>query len=411
MFKQNNFLLISLIAISCQSNTDVSVETYTVKRGDFVISVIETGELEAVNSKTISSPGIPWHLGSLKIAKLVEDGKQVQKDEVVAEFDKTEVQKNLDDATANLDIALAELRKAMAEQASQIEELEANLQKSELQHRISKLELEKAAFEADIEKKKIELDLEKAGISLETARQEIENKKKVHHEELSKLKLKVKQERTRVKEAEETLDKLTVKAPAPGIVILKKNWSTGEKIQVDDEVWRGQDLIGLPDLSRIQAKVEVNEVDISKIDTSQKVLTKLDAFPDTSFSGRVTDIAVLARNKERDSKVKVFDVTVLLAESDTTMMPGMTVSCEIIVDEFADTLFVPLEALFNKAGETIVYVKKGNDFKPRSVSAGAENDDYVLITEGLKEGEQVALVDPTEVQLAANSDSKKRARK
>jgi len=129
MFKQKLFLLIPLIVISCQSGTDVSVETYTVKRGDFVISVIETGELEAVNSKTISSPGIPWHLGSLKIAKLVEDGQQVQKDEVVAEFDKTEVQKNLDDATANLDIALAELRKAMAEQASQIEELEANLQK------------------------------------------------------------------------------------------------------------------------------------------------------------------------------------------------------------------------------------------------------------------------------------------
>jgi len=104
-------------------------------------------------------------------------------------------------------------------------------------------------------------------------------------------------------------------------------------------------------------------------------------------------------------------VTVLLAESDTTMMPGMTVSCEIIVDEFADTLFVPLEALFNKAGETIVYVKKGNDFKPRSVSAGAENDDFVMITEGLKEGEQIALVDPTEVQLAATSESKKGARK
>lgn len=400
--------IISLITVSCQSNSDTPIETYTVKRGDFVVSVIETGELEAVNSQTISAPMISWNLGGLKIAKLVDEGKQVKKDEIVVEFDKTEVQKNLDDAKANLDIALAELRKTQATQQSEIEELESDLAKSELEYRISQLELEKAAFEADIEKKKIELDLEKAAISLEKARQEIENKKKVHHEEISKLELKVKQERTKVEEAEETLAKLTLKAPAPGIAILKKNWATDMKIQVDDDVWRGQPIIGLPDLSSIQAIVQINEVDIAKIDTSQKALIRMDAFPDSSFQGRVNDIAALARNKEKDSKVKVFDVTVLLAESDTTLMPGMTVSCEIIVDEISDTLFVPLDAIFKQEGETIVYLKASDDFKPQRVSTGPENDDYVIITQGLKEGDEIALIDPTEYQMAFGSNLKKK---
>jgi multidrug efflux pump subunit AcrA (membrane-fusion protein) len=147
---------------SCQSAPEANVETHEVNRGEFVVSVTETGELQAVTSQTISAPRIPWSLGGLKIARFVEDGKQVKKDEVLAEFDKTEVQKNLDDAKAALEIALAEVRKAEATQTSEIEELESNLKKSELQYRISQLELERSEFKADVDKKKIELDLEKA---------------------------------------------------------------------------------------------------------------------------------------------------------------------------------------------------------------------------------------------------------
>ncbi|MFQ5605341.1 MAG: efflux RND transporter periplasmic adaptor subunit [bacterium] len=387
---------------ACHSNSERAVETFVVKRGNFVLSVIENGELEAVNSKTISAPMIPWNLGGLKIAKLVDDGQQVEKGQVLMEFVKTEVQKNLDDARANWDIAQAELRKTRATQQSELDELEMNLKKSELQFRISQLELQKATFEADIEKKRIELDLEKSRISLEKARQEISNKKKVHHEELSKLKLKVKQERTKVEEAQETLEKLSMKAPAPGIAILKKNWNTGNKIQVDDDVWRGQPIIGLPDLSLMQAIVQVNEVDIGKIDTALKAVIKIDAYPDSSFPGKVTEIAALARNKERDSKVKVFDVTVVLEETDKTLMPGMTVSCEIVVKEIPDTLFVPLDAIHQKDGQTVVYLKNGDEFKPQPVVLAEENDDFVIIAQGLAAGDEISLMDPTAAPVSTD---------
>jgi RND family efflux transporter MFP subunit len=223
---------------------------------------------------------------------------------------------------------------------------------------------------------------------------------------LRRLELKVKQERAKVEEAEETLDKLTVRAPTPGIAIIKKNWSTGNKIQADEEVWRGQSLIGLPDLSSMQATVQVNEVDISKIDTTQEALIRMDAFPDTSFAAKVRDISVLARNKERDSKVKIFDVTVQLTGRDSTMMPGMTVSCEIMVDRIPDALSIPLEALFKQDNQTVAYLKNGSDFKAQPVTIGPANDDYVVITEGLQEGDKVALFDPTRPLVALQGKSK-----
>lgn len=389
------------IFFSCQSGPGISVETYTIKPGQFLVSVTDTGELEALNSQTISAPSINWRFGQLKITKIVEDGKQVEAGELLVEFDKAEVQKSIEDAKAELEIAEAELRKTLANQASQIEGLEADLEITRLKHRISQLNLEKASFESDIRKKEIELELQKAGITLDKAGLEIENQKSVNKEEISKLELKVFQVQSKLEEAQETLEKLSVLAPGPGIAIIEKSWMTRAKYQVDDQLWSGWPLISLPDLSRMQAIVQINEVDVAKIDTAQKALVRLDALPDSVLHGNVTSVSTLARNKDRDSKVKVFDVTILLNDTDNKLMPGMTVSCEIVVNEIPQTLFMPLEALFFEDGKNFVYLKAGSRFDRRVVNIGAENDNYVVIENGLEEGDEVALTVPETVKAAA----------
>lgn len=387
-------LIVVLVFLSCGSKVEMQVETYKVKRGDFLSTVTETGELKAVQSQSIFAPRIDYRFGALKVTKIVEDGEMVEAGQTVVEFDKAEVEKGIIDAKAELEIAQAELRKAQAQQVSQIEGLEADFERTRLQYRISQLNLEKATFESEIRRKEIELELDRAAISLEKAKKEIENQKAINKEEISKLQLKAKQVKSRLEEAYETLAKLSVQTPSPGIAIVERNWATDQKIAVDDQLWPGWPIIGLPDLSLMKAEVPVNEVDIAKIDTAQKVFIRMDAFPDTTFHGIVTEMTTLARNKERGSNVKVFDVTVVLDENDAKLMPGMTVSCEIIVERISDTLFVPLEAVFQKEGKDIVYVKKGKSFESRDVIIGQENDNYVIISEGIEENDQVALIDP-----------------
>jgi multidrug efflux pump subunit AcrA (membrane-fusion protein) len=167
-------------------------------------------------------------------------------------------------------------------------------------------------------------------------------------------------------------------------------------------------MIQLPDLASMQAKVMINEVDISKIDTVQTATIKLDAYPDSSFKAHVSDVAALARNKERDSKVKIFDVMLLLDESNDKLMPGLTVSCEILVDKITDTLFIPLEALFKDENGTFVYLKDGSDFEPTAIETGQENDDYVIVASGLKENDQIALTDPTLEKFEKEEEKEKK---
>lgn len=100
-------------------------------------------------------------------------------------------------------------------------------------------------------------------------------------------------------------------------------------------------LIQLPDLSSLKAIVQINEVDIAKISKGLRVEIRPDAFSDSIFTGKVETIANLAVNKERSSKIKVFPVEILLNETDRNLLPGLTVSCRIIMDKVEDVLYIP----------------------------------------------------------------------
>lgn len=396
--------LISLL-LACGKPGQV-IETYSLKKGTFRFTVTETGELVAVNARSISAPMIDYRLGSLKISQLVDDGAEVKEGDMLVEFDKSEVQKRLQDSQAELEIAQAELRKAVASQKSQIEGLEADLEKSRLQHEIAKLNVELSGHQAAIDKKRLELQLNDAAIDLDQAIEKLRNQKRLNEQDIAKLELKVNQAKNKLDDAYTTIELLTVLAPAPGIAIIEKNWSTDTKFQVDDQPWRGSGLIRLPDLSLMQANVMINEVDIAKIDSGQTAQVTMDAYPDTSFSAHVSNVATLARNKERGSKVKIFDVMLLLDENDKKLMPGMTVSCEILIDQIDDTLFIPLEAVFMNENGPYVYLKKGRGFEQKSVETGPENDDHVIIIYGLEETDEIALSDP-ELITGSKADQKK----
>ena len=385
-----------LLFICCSPKIKSSVQTYQVKKGEFHINVVETGEVQATKSINISSPAQSWRFGFLKITKIIDDGTEVSEGDTVIVFDPSEVQKAIIDANAQLEIARAELEKLKAEQDSKIQELEADLKVFEISHEISQIELELANYESDIKKKEIRLSLEQAKISLDKAGEEIENQKDIHVEEQHQAELKIKQLENNLEEANITLRNLNVISQGSGVAIISKNWSTGKKCQVGDQVWSGMPLIDLPDLRELRAETEINEVDISKIKLEQEVEIKLDAFSDTVFTGRVIEIAALAKYKdeEKKSKVKIFPVKIRIEGTSKKLMPGITVSCKIIVDTINDVLFIPLEAIIKEENKDFIYIKTGASFKKREVTVGLANNDYIIIKKGLKKGDVIALSDP-----------------
>ncbi len=392
-------LLAALTCFSCSQKEAQDVPLGAVTKGKFYIDIYEEGEVEAVNSITISAPMISWRYGgNLKITEMIKDGDEVKKGDTLIVFDQSEVQKGIMESENSLEINYAELEKMKAQQESALEELNADLEITKLSLEITKMNAEAARHESEIKKKQIELDLEKADISLLTAKEQIENRKKIQEEEIKQKMISIQNSQDQLKEAKETLGRLFVITESPGIAIVNRNWSTNNKYQIGEQCWPGSALIQLPDLSRMKATIKINEVDISKISRDLRVEIKPDAFSDSIFTGKVHSVANLAVNKDWNSKVKVFPVEILINETNKNLLPGLTVSCRIIVDELDDVLYVPLDAVHAEFGKDYVYKKTSGGYDKVEVEIGQSNSDYVIITSGLDEGDKVALVDPFKVE-------------
>ena len=99
-------------------------------------------------------------------------------------------------------------------------------------------------------------------------------------------------------------------------------------------------------------------------------------------------------NKENSSKIKVFPVEILLNETNKNLLPGLTVSCRIIIDKIDDVLFVPKDAVHLEGDKYYAFKKKRKSYDKIEVEVGVSNTDYIIINKGLNKDEEVALVDP-----------------
>ena len=145
----------------------------------------------------------------------------------------------------------------------------------------------------------------------------------------------------------------------------------------------------------MKVKININEVDISKVSRDMDAEIRPDAYSDSIFTGHVITIANLAVNKERNSTIKVFPVEVLVDRADANLLPGLTVSCRIIVDRIDDVDYIPIEAVHTEGDKSFVFRSTATGYERTEVETGATNTDYIIITSGLRKGDRVALTDPT----------------
>lgn len=391
-------LLLAVTLEGCNKKVAQTIPEAKVEQGTFYIDIYEEGEIEAINSINISSPSIPWRYGNLKISNIVNDGAEVKKGDTIVTFDPSEVRKAILDYEDRLIVSNAELEKLLAQNELAMEELIADYEVTRISHEITRMQLESAAHESEIKRREIQLNLDKADISLTRAKEQIENRRKIQIEEVKQKRLSIRQDEERLEEAHRTLDKLFVVAPAPGIAIISRNWSTNNKFQLGDQCWSSQQLIQLPDLSTLKAKVNINEVDITKITKGLKVQIRPDAFSDSTFTGYVSTIANLAQNKDNKSNIKVFPVEIVINEYNKNLLPGLTVSCRIIVDEVPDVMYIPLEALHVEGDKSFVHKKMVGGYEKVEVQTGRTNSDYVIIESGLDKDDRVALIDPATIE-------------
>lgn len=206
----------------------------------------------------------------------------------------------------------------------------------------------------------------------------------------------------KVETTQDTYDNYTITAPISGKVIAK-NVKEGEKISRNSS--SDTTLAVIYDLSALTFEMSIDELDIQKVKTGQKVQITADAFEGETFTGTVTNVSL---EGSYSNGVTNYPVTVTLDDAGD-LLPGMNVDGTIILEQADNVLAIPVDALMrgNKVyvkddGTATEEEKRGvpDGFRAVEVETGITSDSWVEIISGLSEGDQV-YVD----QSSKNSES------
>jgi multidrug efflux pump subunit AcrA (membrane-fusion protein) len=128
----------------------------------------------------------------------------------------------------------------------------------------------------------------------------------------------------------------------------------------------------------------------------QFVKVSIDAFPDVELFGEVIKVAVVAdsANAFMNPDLKVYPTTIRIDGEHDWLRPGMSAEVEILVDSLEDVVYVPLQAVTYYDDQRVVYVKRGGRAERRVVEVGTFSEQFIEISSGLQQGEDVLLLPP-----------------
>jgi HlyD family secretion protein len=200
-------------------------------------------------------------------------------------------------------------------------------------------------------------------------------------------------ERSQLEKFKKQLESCQVKAPRDGIVVYAKQ--EGKRVELGATVHFKQQLFSMPDMSQIQIKAFVHESALRRIELGQKAEARIDAFPDVVMTGTVERIDSFYDSVRHwmSGGVKEYAVIVRIdaLPKKLSPKPGMTASTQISAGSLADALVVPIPAITERDGAYYCYVIRNETTERRQITIGDNTDSYVEITDGLSEGESVAL--------------------
>ena len=330
----------------------VSFETAKVEKQNISTSITATGTIEPVTSVTVGT-----QVSGIVSKLYVDYNSVVKKGQVIAELDKTNLISELNTAKANLSSAQSTLNYELAN------------------YNRFKTLYDKGLVSAD--------EYENAKLSYDKARQSVSTS------------------RESVQKAQTNLGYATITSPIDGVV-LSKAVEGGQTVAAS---FNTPELFTIAkDLTDMRVIADIDEADIGGVKEGQRVTFTVDAFPEDSFEGQVTQVRQQATT---ESNVVTYEVVISARNNDLKLKPGLTANVTIYTLEKNGVLaapskalrFIPNEALLSN-GEKIedcegmhkVWTKEGNIFKAHKVEVGTTNGILTEITGGITEGTEI-LVD------------------
>jgi HlyD family secretion protein len=401
----------ALIVFNKMTSKKGNVNSYAeVNKGIFEITVTNSGELIAEKSLDIKGPEIgqgsnqghdqgrnqgprggDMHAMDLKIQDIVPEGTIVNEGDYIAQLDRTSYANTLKDELENLKTLQTNVEMKILDTTMVLTNLRDDIKNQKYVVEEAIITLEQSKYEPPATIRQAEISLDKAKRSLVQKKKNYELRIAQTLSQINHEKMHLTRGTRLVNDLQEFLAKFTITAPANGMVIYKKE-RNGSKRKAGSTVNPFDRVIAtLPDLSSMISKVYVNEIEVSKVKTGQKVNINVDALPEKAFTGKVITIANIGEQLP-NSDAKMFEVQIKVDGSDPALRPSMTTGNKIVIQTFNDIAFILTECVQTGA-DSIPFVYEKNRTK-QIVVLGESNEKNVIVEQGLEPGTTIYLIPP-----------------
>lgn len=342
-------LLAAAIITGCSSEQKINYNSAPAQRQDITTSITATGTIEPVTEVEVGT-----QVSGIIDKIYVDYNSEVKRGQIIAELDKTNLLSKLASAQSNLSNA-----------------------KSDLAYQTANFKRYQTLYDKGLVSTN---DYENAKLTYDKATQTVRVQQQA------------------VQEAQTNLGYATITAPIDGVVLAKK---VEEGQTVASSMTTPTLFIIAQDLTDMRVIADIDEADIGGVKEGQRVSFTVDAFPDDTFEGEVTQVRQQATTT---SNVVTYAVVISARNDDLKLKPGLTANVTIYTMEKKDLLSVPTKALRFAPNEAImtdsekiedvesdnkVWTKEGDTFKAHAVEIGVTNGTLTEIISGISEGTDV----------------------
>lgn len=251
----------------------------------------------------------------------------------------------------------------------------------------------------------LRLEVENAELGVESARASNEARRVREEADLRGIESEYALAKERLENLDEQVAHGILLAPGPGLVVYGRyDWD--EPVYEGMSVRERQEVVVIPDISRMVVELKIPEAQIGKVGKGQKATVVVDAFPDEELTGELSEVSSLPDPSPRRQEVKVYQAKVLIDADNTdgVLRPGMNCVVTIDVGTLGQILYVPIPALERRKGDHFVWRITPEGPIATKVELGGNNLTHVEIVSGLAAGDRISLVRPPGAELPGEGE-------
>lgn len=401
----------------------VTVPTIAVSLGNLTATARVTGTVAAQNFASLMAPrimgsrtgmnrgGTDANFGgavagagggmggdfTLILLHLAKAGIQVKTGDIVAEFDPQFQLQRLDDYKDTVVQLRNSVKKLVANLAASKEAHDQSVRAAKAAWQQAVLDLQTAPIRSAIDAENYKLMAEQTDamykqLDFESALVEESQRAAIRASALNQ-----RQSEIELQRAQTNVERMTIKSPMDGIVVMASIVRNGEfgQIREGDQVNPGQPFITIVDPRSMVLNATVNQVDAERLRLGMKASVRLDAYPGVELPGSLIGIGAMSKTSSfRASYVGEIPVRLKIEKTDPRLIPDLTGSAEIVLNTASDTLVAPREAVFSESEGSFVFVQSPEGWTRKKVELGLASFTMVSIRSGLQAGDVIALQRP-----------------